>query len=128
MKQSTTQWVDKAEEDWDVAQRSYRARKRPSYDAACFHAQQCVEKYLKARLNEAGVVFRKTHDLVDLLKQVVTVEPNWASLQAQAIYLTDFAVQYRYPGRDAIKADAQKAIKDCREVRRIIRTALGLPI
>jgi HEPN domain-containing protein len=86
MKQSTTKWIDKAEEDWDVAQRSYRARKRPSYDAACFHAQQCVEKYLKARLNEAGIVFRKTHDLVDLLKQTVTVEPTWASLQAQAIY------------------------------------------
>ena len=26
------------------------------------------------------------------------------------------------------KADAKQAIKDCREVRRVIRTAFGLPI
>jgi HEPN domain-containing protein len=56
MKASTVEWVEKAEVDWEVAQRAYRARKVALYDAACFHCQQCIEKYLKARLNEAGVV------------------------------------------------------------------------
>ena len=50
MKPTTLEWIHKAEEDWHVAQMSYRARKHPSYDAAVFHAQQCAEKYLKARL------------------------------------------------------------------------------
>ena len=40
MKPITLEWVSKAEEDWHVAQMSYRARKYPSYDAAVFHAQQ----------------------------------------------------------------------------------------
>jgi HEPN domain-containing protein len=30
----------------------------PVYDAICFHAQQCVEKYLKAWLQEANIAFR----------------------------------------------------------------------
>ena len=46
----TQEWVEKAEEDFRVATREYRARKHPAYNAACFHAQQCAEKYLKARL------------------------------------------------------------------------------
>ncbi len=41
----TVEWVDKAEGDFTTALRELRARKSPNYDAACFHAQQCVEKY-----------------------------------------------------------------------------------
>lgn len=48
MKPLTQEWVNKAEADFSSAQRELRARKNPNYDAACFHAQQCVEKYIKA--------------------------------------------------------------------------------
>lgn len=44
------EWIIKAEGDFATAQREMRARKDPNYDAACFHAQQCAEKYLKALL------------------------------------------------------------------------------
>jgi HEPN domain-containing protein len=128
MKQSTLEWIEKAEGDWIMAQRAYRARKDPVYDAACFHSQQCVEKYLKAELNEAMMIFNKTHDLEDLLKQVLAVEPGQASLRPQAAFLTNFAVRYRYPGQTATKAQAQQALKDCREMRRVIRAAFGLPV
>ncbi|MGW8256832.1 MAG: HEPN domain-containing protein [Thermoguttaceae bacterium] len=57
------QWIVKAEGDFTSAQREYRARKNPNYDSACFHAQQCVEKYLKAVLQDREIPFRKTHDL-----------------------------------------------------------------
>ncbi len=46
MKPLTQEWIHKAEADFSSAQRELRARKNPNYDAACFHAQQCVEKYL----------------------------------------------------------------------------------
>ena len=42
----TLEWVEKAEGDIITAQREYRARSHPNYDAACFHAQQTAEKYL----------------------------------------------------------------------------------
>lgn len=57
MKPLTLEWVEKAEKDWNSLQREIRARKNPNYDAACFFAQQCTEKYLKARLVEADIFF-----------------------------------------------------------------------
>lgn len=54
MKPETREWVEKAEGDFRTARRELLAPDSPNYDAACFHAQQCAEKYLKARLVEAG--------------------------------------------------------------------------
>ena len=51
MKATTREWIEKAEADFLSATREYRARNRPNFDAACFFAQQCVEKYLKGRLS-----------------------------------------------------------------------------
>ena len=76
MKPTTLEWITKAEDDWHVAQMSYRARKHPSYDAAAFHAQQCVEKYLKARLEEATITFGRTHDLLVLHQLVLSIEQS----------------------------------------------------
>ncbi len=128
MKPTTLEWIKKAEDDWRVALMSYRARKHPSHDAAVFHAQQCTEKYLKARLEEAGIASIRTHDLLVLHSLVMPVEPGWALLQPFLIFLNPFAVAYRYPGVSATKADAKDALKNSREVRRVIRTGFGLPI
>lgn len=54
MKATAREWIEKAEADFLSASREYRARKKPNFDAACFFAQQCIEKYLKGRLAEAG--------------------------------------------------------------------------
>lgn len=53
MKPLTAEWLDKAEGDFAVMERESRVRRNPAHDIACFHAQQCVEKYLKARLCHA---------------------------------------------------------------------------
>jgi HEPN domain-containing protein len=126
MKPTTLEWISKAEDDFHVAQMSYRARKHPSYDASAFHSQQCAEKYLKARLEEGGITFARTHDLLALHQNVLVIEPAWIVLQPFLIFLNPFAVAYRYPGISATKVDAKDALRNCREVRRIIRTALGL--
>ena len=107
--------------------KGYRARKSPAYNATCFHAQQCAEKYLKGRLEEAGIAFAKTHDLPQLLTQTRAIEPTWISLQSELDYLNDFSVIYRYPGSTASKTAAKAAVDACRKVRRTIRAAFGLP-
>ena len=128
MKRITSEWISKAEGDWFAALQLYRARKHPNYDVACFLTQQCAEKYLKARLKERGIRFTKTHDLPLLLKLALRVEPSWSALQTQTNALNGYAVNIRYPGKWVTKADAKQAIADCREVRRVVRTAFGLPI
>ncbi|MFN3308895.1 MAG: HEPN domain-containing protein [Anaerolineales bacterium] len=74
MKPLTEEWVSKAEDDYIVALKMFRARKQPVYDAVCYHAQQCAEKYLKAILQEHDVPIPKTHKLLDLLKLVKQID------------------------------------------------------
>ena len=126
MNKLTAEWVQKAEGDLHSCLREVRARRHPNHDSACFHAQQCVEKYLKARLQEAGLAFPKTHDLLDLLKRLLAFEPAWTTLTPQLTQLENYAVVFLYPGISASKADAQKALAACRAVRRAVRPSLGL--
>jgi HEPN domain-containing protein len=127
MKPTAGEWVEKAEGDFATMQRESRARKNPNYDAICFHAQQCAEKYLKARLTEAGVEFGKVHDLVSLLDQVLAVQPDWEVFREDLAYLSDFAVSFRYPGESANKESALEAVRRCRFFRKIARSVFGLP-
>jgi HEPN domain-containing protein len=122
-----TEWVAKVEGDWDSALREYRARIRPNYDSSCFHAQQCAEKYLKARLEEGGVPFPPTHNLVHLIQLALPLEPVWSTLTSTARALTVYAVGVRYPGTMADRLAAREAIAHCRLIRASVRDALGLP-
>jgi HEPN domain-containing protein len=126
MKSGTLEWVDKAEADFATAGRELRARKQPNYDAACFHAQQCVEKYLKARLVKAKIRFTKTHDLEQLLDLILPREPLWESFRLQLIDLSSYAVAFRYPGESATRDLAKAAVANCKAIRQAIRTSLGL--
>ena len=97
MKPTTRAWVKKAENDFNVASQILRRRKDIVPDAACFFCQQCVEKYLKARLTEAGIAFPRTHDLLQLLNLCLNVEPLWTAFSNVVDAMTDYAVDFRYP-------------------------------
>ncbi len=122
----TSEWVEKAEGDFATALRELRARKAPNYDAACFHAQQCAEKYLKAWLQEQNTPFGRTHNLPALLDLIVPAEPSWELLRPTLRALSVYAVDYRYPGHSANKILAREAVELCREVRQWVRRDLGL--
>jgi HEPN domain-containing protein len=126
MKPLAAEWIAKAEGDFATVERESRARKNPNYDGICFHAQQCAEKYLKARLCDAGIHFEKVHDLNVLLDQVVSVEPLWESFRSDLAYLSDFAVQFRYPGESADRGTARNARKLCMSFRTAAREAMNL--
>ena len=126
MKPLAAEWVSKAEGDFTIVERESRARKNPSYDGICFHAQQCAEKYLKARLCQAGIHFAKVHDLPTLLEQVLATESLWESYRADLAYLSDFAIHFRYPGESADRSTALRARSLCRSFRKAARQSLGM--
>ena len=126
MKPLTCEWVAKAEGDFATACREIRVRTSPNYDAVCFHAQQCVEKYVKALLQEAEVPFGKTHHLVALLELVLTVEQSWELLRPQMQSLSAYSVSVRYPGEAADKTMAREALHIAKSIRSRIRGKLGL--
>ncbi|MHC4324287.1 MAG: HEPN domain-containing protein [Planctomycetota bacterium] len=126
MKPMTTEWIAKAEGDFAVMERECLVTENPNYDGICFHAQQCAEKYLKARLCEAGMSFGKIHDLVVLLDQLLEVEPSWENFREDLAYLSDFSVTFRYPGESADAKSAIDAQCRCRRIRIAARRAIGL--
>jgi HEPN domain-containing protein len=125
MKRATREWADKAEGDWQVARRESQAPS-PVWDAICFHAQQCAEKYLKALLEEHRIAFTKTHDLVVLLRLTEQRVAELDSLESELAYLSPLAVVTRYPGATADPTLAARAIEIAGKVRTIIRMALNL--
>jgi HEPN domain-containing protein len=86
-----------------------------------------VEKYLKARLEEARAGVPRTHDLIALLQLLLPMEPLWASFAPALRRLNDYAVKFRYPGHIATRADARQALQACRSLRADLRLSLGLP-
>lgn len=107
----TAEWIEKASADLATAGREMRARKDPNYDAVCFHAQQCVEKLLKAALTETGRDFSRTHDLNHLLDLILPTQPLWEAFRPSFQELVAYAVEYRYPGESATMEMAQTALK-----------------
>ena len=125
MKDITSEWVMKAEGDILTAQREMKAAPA-NYDAVCFHAQQCAEKYIKARLVEEGIEFPKTHDLGALLNQLLPIEPGWDFWRESLARLTALAVEVRYPGLFMDARDASEALQTAERVRSFIRASLHL--
>jgi HEPN domain-containing protein len=126
MKPVTRDWVKKAENDFKVASQILRRRKDIVPDAASFFCQQCIEKYFKARLVEAGISFPRTHDLLVLLNLCAPVEPLWSAYAKVVDTMSDYAVDYRYPGQSATLREARTALKHCRSLRGEVRRSLGL--
>lgn len=105
------------------------ARSRPpENDMVCFCCQQAVEKYLKAVLVELGLRVPRTHDLEDLLRLVQPHHPGLAGLKRGLDFLTQFAVQARYPGFHARRRQADAARHWAGRVRSAVRKLLGLRV
>jgi len=86
-------WLRKARSDSLAADATLRAG---IPDAACFHAQQAAEKYLKSFLTYHDVLFPYTHNLAKLLELCTQVEVSFHSLLPQVEPLTPYAVRLRY--------------------------------
>ncbi len=124
MKPITTEWIMKAEGDYHTMLRESQASDFPNYDAVCFHAQQCAEKYLKAILCQAAIQFTKIHDLTAILEIVLETKPDWERFREDLAYLSAFAVSSRYPGDAADKDSAMDAKLRCERFRQAARLSL----
>ena len=123
----TLEWVEVAEGDYEsVKLHLEHASKRRRYNITCFHAQQCIEKYLKAWLQEANLPTPRTHELHELLDLCVPTRPAWEAWRSDFSAFDKYAVDARYPGYIATEADAEHAVGICNEVRQTVRDMLEL--
>ncbi len=126
MNATVREWVEKAEEDFHVLERESRVRKNPSFNGICFHAQQCVEKLMKAWIISKKRVPPRTHDLLILNELLMETGLVLKCSRSELRSLSIGAVMFRYPGESADKEMAVEAGKLCKRVRKELHLGLGV--
>ena len=110
-------WLEKARRDLQVALHELSSPE-PLTDIICFHAQQAVEKYLKAYLVWVEIDFLKTHVLEQLILLAGQKDPDFLTLKDEVALLTPYAVETRYPEfEEPLLEDAQDAVQIAAKVR-----------
>ncbi len=118
-------WVEKAENDLKTLTWTLELQQDCPTDTVCFHAQQTVEKYIKALLTLGGIDFPKIHDVGELVQLLPgSQRPKLAPEEARR--LTTYATTLRYPGEDepVSLAEARGALKLARRIRKHVRAHL----
>lgn len=121
-------WLEYADEDLRAADSTLRDE---VFSAACFHAQQAVEKTVKAMLLEKTGRVPKQHSLLRLTEMSESKE-IFEQQKEQLEFLDKFYVPTRYP--DALpgslpeglpgKEDAEKAVASAKEVIKSVKKRL----
>jgi len=75
-----------------------------------FHAQQAVEKQLKAVLTARETPYKKSHELSYLVGLITEEETEAPAALEQADTLTDWAVEFRYEGDEPPPLDRAAAL------------------
>lgn len=121
----TREWVRKAESDFKTA--AHLLKSSPDLaEGTSFHSQQAAEKYLKAFLVWHQIEFPKTHDIEALLKLAGKMDDKIPEILREAIILTPYGVDYRYPGEypEVSRSDAERALRLADHVRAEVRSRL----
>ena len=101
-----TPFVDEAKRLLRIAGRDYQTftilRNHPEAELApiCFHAQQAVEKALKAVLTIKHIDFRRTHDLEELANLLADIDIASPFTPREFRRLNPFAVELRLRRRE----------------------------
>ena len=120
-----SEWIEKAENDLKNATYTLKMGEDCPTDTTCFHAQQCVEKYLKAFLTFKRIDFPKTHDIGELLSLISKSARPQLVIEEQR-RLTAYATVTRYPGdyEPIPLAEARSAVAIARQVRKEVRACM----
>jgi HEPN domain-containing protein len=119
------EWIAKSEGDWEALE-ILLSRNTPGLrDAVVFHAQQCVEKLLKARLIQLGQPVDKIHDLAALSRQLEAVDDQWSWDNEDLADLSSGAVLARYPGYETSAEEQGELVEVASTVRQALRILLG---
>jgi HEPN domain-containing protein len=88
-------WLYRANEDVAVIDSLFSTEPAFYASTICFHAQQAVEKFLKAFLVYHNVDFPRTHDVDFLLLECKKIDSEDFDIDLGS--LSDFGVNIRYP-------------------------------
>ena len=119
-------WLQKAENDLVTARQTLLLPDGPT-DTVAFHAQQAVEKALKALLTSVHVEFPKIHDLIRLLDMALPHLPGLARYRSAFGEMSNYAVQSRYPDDfvELTRDDVVRSLKIAEEAVATVKQRLA---
>ncbi len=125
LKDYIQKWLFRADEDIAVIDHISKPDPAAYASSICFHAQQAVEKYLKAYLAYSSVDFPKTHDVDFLLSECQKVksgELDGIDLKS----LADFGVSIRYPDDFYIPdiSETRYYMNIARDIKKIVKALI----
>ena len=122
---SIQQWLKLAGLDLRSAKNDLKDNP-PVTNTACYHAQQCAEKSLKAFIVRWDQHIEKTHDLTLLLKTCIKYDLEFEMHKTAAQRLTDYAITTRYPDfwREIPVAEAREAVEIAGKVFKFVSVKL----
>jgi HEPN domain-containing protein len=120
------EWIAFADRDLETAQREARVRVHPNFNAACFYAHQCAEKYLKGFMLSQALPFEKIHDLLRLSAQIQQDFPEFVFINEWLGLLNQYPVAARYPGLEATRQEAKDAVNAAKHVRDFVRPRIEI--
>ena len=102
-------WLRRAESNLRLARRKGRGI---FLEDLCFQAQQAAEKALKALMIHLGSEYPKVHSLGLLLEKLEPHVPVPDTIK-EAVELSDYAIQTRYPGdySPVTKAEYERSVE-----------------
>jgi HEPN domain-containing protein len=121
LKEIVQQWLLKADRDLEIVGRDL-LNAEPLTDILSFHCQQAVEKYLKAFLVSRLVKPPKTHEISELVLLCTQLDAEF-KIMGDIFYLSDFAIEIRYPDEFIFPEVEQvkKALLDAKRVHDLVK-------
>ncbi len=113
MKKEAEEWIKIAMEEFQSAEYLFE---KSLFRMVCYHAQQTVEKVLKALLVEHEIEFQRTHNILDLKNALKSICYEIELSDEDAIFLNSI-YRARYPSDlgllpsgEPTEKDAEKAL------------------
>ena len=102
-------WFEKAEQHLEMARRAMDSRNALP-EMACYHCQQCAEKYLNGFLISLSEDFLFVQDLTYLVHQCANRIPAFLELERAADNLGRYGAGVRYPMENFVRPDVKEAM------------------
>ncbi len=119
MKNARDEWMNNSREELDIAVCLFE---NEYYRGTCYHAQQCLEKAIKAVLLGKGWELEKTHNFQRLVAIAKDYHINLVMSEEDLIFM-DSIYRGRYPGEVGLlplgipeKSDGERAVKIAKEI------------
>ena len=121
-------WIAVAQIDLDAARAILEKLGSDGFAPSCYHAQQSVEKALKAWLIVRKQPYPMTHDLRLLLDRCEHAGAPWVPQARESERLISYAVVGRYPSgiRSVSRENTEEAIRIAASVLNFVRVDLGI--